>query len=456
MHWNTLFNPNRAGVDYTKEIDLQSTRSSFAKDYDRILFSAPFRKLQNKTQVFPLTDDIFVHNRLTHSLETASVGRTLGREVGKRIAEKHQVDEVFNHFYQNELQHVVSAASLAHDIGNPAFGHAGEKAISEYFRERFAVQFPREATSLTDEMHAELNNFEGNANGFRILTHNFNNAGGGEYKLTYSTLAAMVKYPCLAAQGNNKRSGCISTKKYNAFLSEWSTWKKIAKGTGMIEIDGMPDIYARHPFVFLVEAADDICYLIIDLEDAHRLGLVSYEDTFERLLGLLKVSSMDLPANLEDVLGKISSPDQKIAYLRALVIHRSIMECVNVFMDNEEALLAGQLNQSLTGLFPEPMAAQWKSLEEFSFKHIYGNPSVVEREIAGYRILQGLLEEFIHAMLSTGNMRSRQLRSLIPFEFAPPEDAGTYERIRAVLDFVSAMTDREAMKCYRLLNGIEV
>jgi len=457
MKWESLFNPNRAGVSYTKEIDLQTTRSAFIKDYDRILFSAPFRKLQNKTQVFPLTDNIFVHNRLTHSLETASVGRTLGREVGKALAAKHKSGPVFEHFYENELQHVVSAACLAHDIGNPAFGHSGESAISEYFRHNNDSRTLSFKNHMTEAQWNELSHFEGNANGFRILTHNFNNSSGGEFKLTYSTLAALVKYPCRSIDGNDKSTGLISTKKYNIHLSEWDQWKKIANGLNIPSAGANENVYFRHPFVYLVEAADDICYLIIDLEDAHRLGLASHKETYGHMLELLYAFSEKSGSNAEDQTAKITSEDQKIAYLRALVIHAAINKCVEVFMAHEAELLAGNLQKSLTGLFPSPLKEKWEALESFSFKNIYSHPKVIEREIAGYKVLQGLLEEFLTTIFHKGSLRTRQLNSLIPYPYQNLTDENDhYMNVRSILDYLSALTDQEAIGLFRLLKGIEV
>lgn len=459
MDWRGLFNPNRIGVTYTKDVDLQSTRSSFIKDYDRILFSAPFRKLQNKTQVFPLTDEIFVHSRLTHSLETASVGRTLGREVGKAILDKHtDINEpVFRHFYENEIQHVVSAASLAHDIGNPPFGHAGEKAISEFFGHVLPERYPALASSMPEAALEELKHFEGNANGFRILTHNFNNAGGGEFKLTFSTLAAMVKYPCRAIDGNDTSTGYISTKKYNSFLSEWPYWEQLAKGLGIPAVENGSPVYCRHPFVYLVEAADDICYLIIDLEDAHRLEMVSFEETFGHLFELLQGFDEDEADRAAGVMDKMSSADQKVAYLRALIVRLAVMECVKVFMEQEDALLEGGLNRPLTSLFTGNLRESWKALEEFSWKHIYSHHRVMEREMAGYRVLQGLLEEFTDGLVKKQSLRNRQIHALIPYPYRnleAPDDV--YLNFRSVLDFISAMTDQEAMRTYRMLKGISV
>lgn len=458
MDWKYLFNPNRIGVDYVKEIDLESTRSSFIKDYDRILFSAPFRKLQNKTQVFPLTDNIFVHNRLTHSLETASVGRTLGREVGILIADQyHSEDKVFQHFYRNELQHVVSAACLSHDIGNPPFGHTGEVAISEYFRNLSGSLRSRITDHISDLQWAELCHFEGNANGFRILTHDFNNANGGEFKLTFSTLAAMVKYPCLADAGNDKTTGLISTKKYNILASEWPLWQQLSDGLALASTD-IQNVYARHPFVYLVEAADDICYLIIDLEDAHRLKIISHQETVDHLLGLLDSFSKDTSTStILNNLDKIVAPEQKVAYLRALVIHSAIKECVNTFMKHEKELLDGQLQEPLTNLFDSALNKKWRSLQSFSFKNIYGHSIVMEREMAGYKILQGLLEEFIEGLFLKNSMRSKQLSFLIPYTYKNiREENNLYANLRSILDFISAMTDQEAIDLYRLLKGIQV
>jgi dGTPase len=455
MNWEHLFNPNRIGVAYTKEIDLLSTRSSFAKDYDRILFSAPFRKLQNKTQVFPLTDNIFVHNRLTHSLETASVGKTLGNEVGRAIAEKGTIDPVFQHFYQNELQNVIAAACLAHDIGNPPFGHAGESALTEYFNSLPTSILDSIQSELTPAQWKEISHFEGNANGFRILTHPFNNPNGGEFKLTFSTLAAMVKYPCKAIEGNNKTTGFISTKKYNIFESEWAAWEKLSAAMQIETTAKSTQVYHRHPFVFLTEAADDICYLIIDLEDAHRLKIIPHQETVNHLIGLLEAfdDTFEIPKAVQNIVAE----DQKIAYLRALVISKAIQATVVVFMENEMALLNGTLQQSLTSLFPEAVKKKLKDLVDYSFEHIYKHPIVVHREMAGYTILQGLLGEFLQLVLQPETLRSKQLRSLIPYPFQNKEnEKSLYLNLRSILDFIAAMTDQEAMDLFRLLKGIKV
>jgi dGTPase len=455
MKWEHLFNPNRIGVQYSKEIDLLSTRSSFAKDYDRILFSAPFRKLQNKTQVFPLTDNIFVHNRLTHSLETASVGKTLGGEVGNAIAAKGPQEPVFQYFYQNELQNVIAAACLAHDIGNPPFGHAGESALSEYFKNLPQSVQESIRQELTDAQWKEISHFEGNANGFRILTHPFNNPNGGEFKLTYSTLAAMVKYPCQCVDGNDKSKAIISAKKYNIFETEWAAWQKLSNAMHMETLPDYSTIYQRHPFVFLTEAADDICYLIIDLEDAHRLKIIPHTETVNHFIGLLE--AFDLDFEIPKTVQNIVAEDHKIAYLRALVISKAIQTTVAVFMEHEKDLLNGTLNQSLTSLFPEAIKKKWKALENYSLEHIYRHPMVVHREMAGYTILQGLLGEFLQLVFQPESLRSKQLRSLIPYSFQNKENPDSlYLNLRAILDFISAMTDQEAMDLFRLLKGIKV
>ena len=455
MNWENLFNPNRIGVTYSKEIDLQSTRSSFAKDYDRILFSAPFRKLQNKTQVFPLTDNIFVHNRLTHSLETASVGRTLGREVGKAIADKGSKNPVFQYFYRNELQNVIAAACLAHDIGNPPFGHVGESAMAEYFKNLDSNTKAELQSKLSQPEWSEISQFEGNANGFRILTHHFNNPNGGEFKLTYATLAAMVKYPCKAIDGNDKSTGLISTKKYNIFNSEWQKWLQLCDGLGMPETTINTEIYARHPFVYLTEAADDICYLIIDLEDAHRLQIIPHQETVNHLTGLLRAFNPSSKA--DKIIENVIAPEQKVGYLRALVIHEAINACVKVFMEHEKELLAGKLQQPLTDLFPKELQQKWKGLQNYSFENIYKHKTVMQREMAGYAVLQGLISEFMQCILQPKSLRSKQLSSLIPYPFQNREnEESTYLNIRAILDFISAMTDQEAVDLYRLLKGIKV
>lgn len=277
MNWKDLLSAKRWGYK-DQDQDTDEARSQFQRDYDRLIFSSPFRRLQNKTQVFPLPGSVFVHNRLTHSLEVASVGRSLGRIFYNRYKKDHpQVDEEFP--LLSEAGNIVAAAALAHDLGNPPFGHSGEAAISRYFTHGDGKQFQN---SVSEYEWNDLIHFEGNANALRMLTHPFKGKGNGAFALTYSTLAAIAKYPCASIAGHEKEY--IYRKKYGFFQSEQTTFRVIAEELGIEKVLDKPLIYKRHPLVYLVEAADDICYNIIDLEDAHRLKILTFEETKDLLV----------------------------------------------------------------------------------------------------------------------------------------------------------------------------
>lgn len=285
MKWESLYSARRSGDGPRKAAHQDLVRNSYIRDYDRIIFSSAFRRLQNKTQVFPLPGAVFVHNRLTHSLEVASVGRSLGKAVGDAIADKHFCDpekgsaaEAHADFYRHELQSVIASACLAHDIGNPPFGHSGEDAIRSYFEELDTATAAILKENLSENQWADFLFFEGNANALRVLTQQHKEPEPGGYKLTYASLASIVKYPCSSSEGFKKKSGKLSLKKSGFFDSEKGMYALIAEELGIPKLEGYENVYARHPFVFLVEAADDICYRIIDLEDAHRLGILSLAD----------------------------------------------------------------------------------------------------------------------------------------------------------------------------------
>src|SRR5579871_4628985 len=285
MDWKSLYTAQRTGGSKRTNASTDVVRNSFQRDYDRIIFSSAFRRLQNKTQVFPLPGAIFVHNRLTHSLEVASVGRSLGKAVGEMIAAKYPSEgDEFTEFYRHELASVIASACLAHDIGNPPFGHSGEDAIRSFFTSLEGDTRKIIHDALNPNQVRDFEFFEGNSNAFRTLTHSFNEPEPGGYKLTYTTLASLVKYPCSSAEGFNKKSGLIATKKSGFFASEKDIYDKIASQLNIPKIAGYEQVYARHPFVYLTEAADDICYRVIDLEDAHRLHIISLETFMDMFL----------------------------------------------------------------------------------------------------------------------------------------------------------------------------
>lgn len=444
MNWKQLLSAKRWGYEERIPNEQFDARSEFQRDYDRLIFSSPFRRLQNKTQVFPLPGAVFVHNRLTHSLEVASVGRSLGRLFYNLVKKQNPTidDEIP---YLQEVGNIISAACLSHDLGNPAFGHSGEAAISSFFIEGKGMKY-REL--VTDKQWSDLTHFEGNSNALRILTHAFNGKDDKGFALTYSTLASIVKYPCLAIDGHVK--GIMHRKKYGFFTSEKISFEKIAEELGMLKDPANPNGYLRHPLVYLVEAADDICYNIIDLEDAHHLKILTYQEVEDLLLPLCGGE------NLRNRLDSLNEKASRIELLRAKVINTLINGCAEAFVKYQDEILAGTFEKSLMDALDVNVVKQMKIISEISVAKIYNARTVVQIEIAGYRVMNSLLEEFVPAYLKQNKtMFDKKMVALMPAQFHT-ENEDAYSKIRAVLDFVSGMTDIYAVDLYRKIRGIEI
>lgn len=458
MNWSTLYSARRTGDPERKDANPDHIRTSFLRDYDRIIFASAFRRLQNKTQVFPLPGPVFVHNRLTHSLEVASVGRSLGKWVGDRLAKKYSgEDEYFAEFYKYELPSVVAAACLAHDIGNPPFGHSGEDAIRTYFTQMEGDARKRIESELSANQLRDFEKFEGNSNALRVLTNSFNEPEAGGYKLTYSTLASIVKYPSSSTEGFNKKTGLIATKKSGFFDSEISSYEEIAATLGIPKTEGYEHVYARHPFVYLVEAADDICYRVIDLEDAHRLKIVSLDKIKELFLPFFESGSDYNALNyIESKLANINDDNQKVQYIRARWIGLMIERLSGIFMDKEQELLAGNLESDLMKYLPAREHELIEAINDFSVKHVYNYRAVVEIEIAGYNVIGGLLKEFVQAVLNPDETKSRKILQVVSSQFPIGKEAGIYHNIQSVVDFISGMTDLYAIDMYRKITGITI
>jgi dGTPase len=459
MNWQDLYNPQRTGSSTPSPRDAGAgiLRTSFLRDYDRIIFSSAFRRLQNKTQVFPLPGPVFVHNRLTHSLEVASVGRSLGKAVGDALSEKYpHFGEEFREFYRYELPSVIAAACLAHDIGNPPFGHSGEDAIRSFFRELTGEGRSRFDAELSPNQQRDLLYFEGNANAFRTLTHNFNERSLGGFRLTFATLASIVKYPTDSLSGWDKRS--LATKKSGFFDSEIETWRTIAATLGIPRADPAKNVYARHPFVYLVEAADDICYRIIDFEDAHRLNIISIDTIRDLFLSFFdNETGYDARDRVEKIFYDINDDNQKVQFLRAKLINLLIVRISDIFMEKESQLLEGTLPHALIDYLPPGELELVRAIDSFSVEHIYNHRSVVETEIAGYNVIGGMLKEFFGAVLHPQSAKSRKLLQLISGQFVisgAPD--GLYNDTRSVVDFIAGMTDLYAVDLYRKLTGIRL
>jgi dGTPase len=441
MNWDKLLSAKRWGYEDKYIANHIDARSEFQRDYDRIIFSSPFRRLQNKTQVFPLPGSVFVHNRLTHSLEVASVGRSLGRMHFNRML-KEDPDVEKKYPLISEIGNMIAAACLAHDLGNPAFGHSGESAISHYFAEGAGKDYK---DTVTARQWEDLTHFEGNANALRLLTYQFAGKGRGSLALTYSTIASIAKYPCSSIAGHKK--GIINQKKYGFFASEQRDFEKIANDLGLIRVEGDELVYKRHPLVYLVEAADDICYNVVDLEDAHRLKILSYEEVKELLMPLCTIPRM------EQRLEEFDDNDAKVGYLRAIAINTLVTQCSNLFYDKQEEIMNGDFNSALMDAIEEPLRSAMKAIEKVSVKKIYNYSSVVQKEVAGYKVMGGLLEEFIPAYLKNNSKYHQKLIELIPKQFLTKAD-DDYSKIQTVLDFVSGMTDLYAVELFRKIKGI--
>jgi dGTPase len=454
--WEKLFSSERLGSIHhlvPGQESVTQNRTSFQRDYDRLIFSSPFRRLQNKTQVFPLPGSVFVHNRLTHSLEVASVGRSLGNMVGNvlsELPENREMSAEGKDFYLNQLGIVIASACLAHDIGNPPFGHSGESAISQFF-----IKHPELSNNLSTGEWADLTNFEGNANALRVMAHRFNGRREGGYCLTWSTLISIIKYPCASTATDKSK---LSRKKYGFFQSEQEIFRMLAQQFGLKMQQETPIAYSRHPFVFLVEAADDICYRIIDLEDAHRLGIISYEIAIEIFMALnIALKGVQNTDKIQKGMHQVAEYDknERLAYLRAVTINNLVSAVAEVFLSNRQSILSGNFETSLLDGLTSEARSVLERLEKLSFEKIYNHPSSVEVEISGYKVLGGLLQEFVPAMMQPDSGYSKKLIKLIPVQYHY-NGANPYQQIQTAVDFVAGMTDLYAVELYRKLAGVGI
>lgn len=437
MNWQQLISNKRFGLEHLHEAR-KDDRTEFQRDYDRLIFSAPFRRLQNKTQVFPLPGSIFVHNRLTHSLEVSCVGRSLGNEVSQSLIRKHP--ELVN-THLSEIGAIVSAACLAHDLGNPPFGHSGEKAIGTYFSEGKG-QILKDL--LSDKEWNDIIHFEGNANAFRLLTHQFEGRRQGGFVMTYSTLASIVKYPYSSMLAGNKQ-------KFGFFLTEEDYFRKIADELGITRLsgEGEPARYARYPLVYLVEAADDICYQMMDIEDAHKLKILTTEETKQLYRGFLSEERLK---RTDMICQMVTDTNEQIAYLRSTAIGILIKECTRVFVENEDSILAGTFSGPLINHMEEHVRKAYEACTHIAYSRIYSSKDVVDIELAGYQVISTLIDLMIEAVRYPEKAYSKLLinRVSTQYDISAPT---LYGRIIAVLDYISGMTDVYALDLYRKING---
>jgi len=442
MNWEQLLSLKRFGDTQKRErIKQDETRLGFEVDFDRIIFSSAFRSLQDKTQVIPLSKTDFVHTRLTHSLEVSVVGRTLGRRVGKVLLERHPNLKKLGYTF-NDFGAIVAAASVMHDIGNPPFGHSGEKAIGEYFKTGKGLQYKNQ---LKEKEYQDLIDFEGNANGLKILTESRAGVKGG-LRLSYATLGAFIKYPKESLP--KKPTKHIVDKKYGFFQSEKETFLDVVNDLGLKEKESAGISYYRHPLAYLVEAADDICYTIIDFEDGINLGLIDEDYALEYMIKLVKNTIDSKKYN------SLQYKKDRISYLRALAIGVLINEAVDLFLENEEAILNGAFDKGL--LDKCKYEAQINDIIKISVEKIYRSKEVIEKEVAGYKIIADLLDVFVTALNNKfkGNQSNYDalVLNLLPEEYQQ-EKENLYDRLMQISSYVSGLSDGFAIRLYKKIKG---
>ncbi len=443
MRWESLLSLKRFG-DREKRVrkEQDESRLGFEVDYDRIIFSSTFRSLQDKTQVIPLSKTDFVHTRLTHSLEVSVVGRSLGRILGQKILSKHP--ELFKLGHRpNDFGAIVAAAALAHDIGNPPFGHSGEKAIGDFFAHGPGKDFAR---YLSEAQYQDLVSFEGNANGFRLLSGNRPGVPGG-LRLSYATLGAFMKYPKESIPVKPSRH--IADKKYGFFQNDIDAFADVAAELELKERHhGKHKAYSRHPLTYLVEAADDICYTIIDFEDGINLGLIPEDYALEYLIRLVKDS-----INTKKFNG-LSFIQDRMSYLRALAISTLIGEAVNIFDTHEDEILEGDFNTGL--LDRSKYQPQIDDIIKLSIDKIYRSQEVLDKEMAGYKILTDILEAASAALINSKNGNpsnyDRLMLQSLPEEFRDIEGS-YYKLLLNASCYVASLSDGMAVHIHNKISG---
>lgn len=471
MDWLKLLSKDRFSISDTKD-DIDG-RTEFQRDIDRIIFSTAFRRLQNKTQVFPLPTNDFVHTRLTHSLEVAQVGRALGVLAGNVILQKEPAlngepnrQDVIT-YTENDIADIIVASCLAHDLGNPPFGHSGEKAIGHYFNLGKGRKY---IENLNEAMQNDFIYFEGNAAGLRILTNGDDTKIAGGFRLSYATLGTFIKYPTNSVKlEKNKTLNELgisinrkSLEKYNYFQSEVDTFEDICKKCGFLQISTPQNVlgnsYVRHPLAFLMEAADTICYKLIDLEDGHKVGLIDTNSVNELLNCIIKNNHGDINQKKVDRINSITDAALRVAPLRSRALRVLVHECSEVFKENYSEILSGKFDQELTDLIPSKIYLS--TIKNVCNEKLYNQSSILEVELAGFEVMGGLLDFFLEAVLPEENEMTKKAIKLLPKQFlhnneASSENEKIYFKIMGVVDFVSRMTDNYAMNIYKKVKGIE-
>ncbi len=449
MQWQHLLSRARLGSSEPPKASF--ARTDFQRDFDRVVFSSAFRRMQDKTQVFPLSKVDYVRTRLTHSLEASSIGRSLGTLVGEQVIARHGLDQ----FEAADFGGIIAAACLAHDIGNPPFGHSGEDAIRNWAQT--APYGARRVAMLSGSEREDFLSFEGNAQGFRIITRLQNPDNPGGLQLTCATLAAFTKYPRESFLGGSRFDG-VSAKKQGFTAADRTAFETVAAAVGLIARDTHHAMWCRHPLAFLVEAADDISYRVIDIEDGYRLGHFSYQEVLDLFWPLISDPDRQRPR-----LEHIKDAKNRVEFLRAKVINEIINQVVTCFLDNEAEILAGRFDIPL--LEELPLRSSLDALIDSARQRIYCAPEVVSIQAAGFQVVSDLLERFAEVVDDVAehgeraSSRSRMLIRLVPEQFIGPDNVPAedpYQRLLLLTDFVSGMTDSYAVSLYKKVTGISL
>lgn len=438
MEWKKLLTRQRLGKSKLEHEEF--IRTPFQRDYDRLIFSSAFRRLKDKTQVFSFPTNDYIRTRLIHSLEVSSVGRSLGRIIGQTIVERHKLKGKIE---AADVGDIVSAACLAHDIGNPPFGHAGEDAIQAGFHTWYDP-----TKSFNDKQKNDLDRFEGNAQGFRILTHLEMQPRRGGLQLTCPTLAAFTKYPRESTIDPKIIDDYVgrSSKKYGFFQAEVDIFTEVAETVGLIRRSDRAAWWCRHPLAFLVEAADDICYSIVDLEDGCLMGYIPFTVARELL--------DPIAGSQDDKLADIALESEQIKYLRGAAINNLIVEAKEIFLDNESSILAGEFDKdllALSGKYELPL----QNIARETRDRVFDHPDVINIQIAGYEVLDKLFASFADAILSD-NKKAQLICKMLPPEYRPIAGESNYEQILKITDYISGMTDLYATKLFQQFSGISL
>lgn len=446
MDWKQLICSERLGCEGT---DYHDNRNSYYRDFDRIVFSKEFRLLQSKTQVVPFPEKDATHTRLTHSIETASVGRSLGTIAAERLNLKE------NGITPEDVGAIVAAACLCHDIGNPPLGHSGEDAISQFFLDEKGQRLLDRY--VTQDYRYDFEHFEGNAMGFHILTHSNKEKTTveGGLGLTYSTLAAFSKYPNRFTEQKEGEKYPAYCKKAGLLRCDIEQYQRIATRLGIDGVSGKNYTWVRHPLAYLTEAADDICYAVVDLEDGYRNGSVTFEEARDHLLAIIEA---DGDTHFDD--SRIIDNSEKIGYYRAKAINALINLCVKIFTNNIQLILEGSFESTLIKSLPENARAAYKSLIDISVNKVYSHPDILLTEAAGFVVLPGLLDILTRAAFEEG-MRSEKVRKTLLKGRICNDTNLTFEQrnyytILNIVKYIAFMTDSYAVKLYRELTGIQL